>query len=87
MSLPSMNGRRFETGFINVIMGKVRESYRLGKVRVEIRETDHPEKLEVECSDGTYRSVFTIREYEYQNYKRHLNQRIKNAFSEQRDEE
>ncbi|MDX1672242.1 MAG: hypothetical protein R3211_07860 [Balneolaceae bacterium] len=87
MSLPSMNGRRFETGFTNVIMGKVRESYRLGEVKVEIRETDHPEKLEVECSDGIYRSVFTIREYEYQNYKRHLNQRIKNAFSEQRDEE
>lgn len=68
-------------------MGEVRESYRLGDVKVVIRETDQSEKLEVECSDGTYRSTFTIREYEYKNYRSHLNQRIKNAFAEQRRDE
>lgn len=61
-------------------------SYKLGAVRVRITETDHPEKLRVECNDGNYRSEFIVRKYEYNNYKRHMNQRIKNAFNEQYDE-
>ena len=63
------------------------ESYKLGKIEVTITETDHQEKLKVECNDGNYRSEFTIRRYEYQNYKRHMNQRIKNAFKEQYKQE
>jgi len=63
------------------------DSYRLGSIRVEIRETDHPNKLHVRCNDGNYRSEFTIRKYEYQNYKRHMNQRIKNAYGQQYKEE
>lgn len=59
------------------------ERYMLGDIEVVIEETDHPEKLSVNCNDGTFKSHFTIRRYEYQNYKRHMNQRIKNAYREE----
>lgn len=59
------------------------ESYKLGTVQVVIEQTDNDKKLNVICNDGTYRSEFTIRTYEYENYKRHMNQRIKNAYNEQ----
>lgn len=69
-------------------MSSVIDSYKLGSVSVEISEIeDNPEKLTVECNDGNYRSEFTIRKYEYKNYKRHMNQRIKNAYKEQYKEE
>lgn len=64
-------------------MSSVIESYKLGDIKVEISETDEPKKLSVDCNDGNYHSQFTIREYEYKNYKRHMNQRIKNAYEEQ----
>lgn len=64
-------------------MSSVIDSYNLGDIRVEISKTDNPQKLKVDCNDGNYHSEFTIREYEYQNYKRHMNQRIKNAYDQQ----
>lgn len=63
------------------------ESYKLGSIDVEITETEHPTKLRVVCNDGTYRSEFTVRKYEYKNYKRHMNQRIKNAYDDQHNAE
>jgi len=68
-------------------MGAVVESYKLGDISVEITETDNPQKLKVTCNDGNYRSEFTVREYEYKNYKRHMNQRIKTAYNEQYEDE
>lgn len=64
-------------------MSKEIESYKLGNIQVTITETGKPGKLKVECSDGNYHSEFVVREYEYKNYKRHMNQRIKNAYNEQ----
>ena len=63
------------------------DSYKLGSIRVTIEEGERENKLKVTCNDGTYRSEFTIRRYEYQNYKRHMNQRIKNAYKQQHSEE
>ncbi len=68
-------------------MSSVVESYNLGDIRVEISETDNPNKLKVVCNDGNFRSEFTIREYEYKNYKRHMNQRIQSAYVDQYKEE
>ena len=68
-------------------MSKVVDSYKIGDIEVTITEAEHPEKLNVECNDGTYHSEFTIRKYEYKNYKRHMNQRIKNAYKEQHGED
>lgn len=59
------------------------ESYKLSNIRVTIEEADHPDKLRVTCNDGTFQSQFTISRYEYKNYKRHMNQRIKNAYQEE----
>lgn len=68
-------------------MSSVVDSYKLGPIEVTITETDHPNKLKVDCNDGNYHSEFTIRKYEYKNYKRHMNQRIRNAYEEQYNNE
>lgn len=68
-------------------MSSVIDSYKLGDIKVEITETDNSQKLNVDCNDGNYHSAFTIRKYEYENYKRHMNQRIKNAYKDQYKEE
>lgn len=69
-------------------MSKEIESYKLGKVQVVISEKeDHPNKLQVDCNDGTYHSEFTIRRYEYENYKRHMNQKITLAYNKQHNKE
>ena len=57
------------------------ESYKLGKVQVTISETEKENKLLVECFDGEYKSDFTVSKYEYENYRRIMNQRITRAFS------
>ncbi|MBO6573146.1 hypothetical protein GYB29_11805 [bacterium] len=57
------------------------ESYKLGKVQVTISETEKENKLLVECFDGEYKSDFTVSKYEYENYRRLMNQRITRAFS------
>jgi len=68
-------------------MSSVIESYNLGSVHVEISETKQSDKLQVECNDGNYHSSFSVSKYEYKNYKRHMNQRISNAYKEQYEEE
>ena len=67
-------------------MSKEVESYNLGNIRVTITEAENPQKLQVDCNDGTYHSAFSIRRYEYENYKRHMNQKITTAFREQHEE-
>jgi len=68
-------------------MSKEVESYKLGNIQVVITETVQPNKLHVDCNDGTYHSGFTVRRYEYENYKRHMNQKISNAYRKQHEEE
>lgn len=68
-------------------MSKTIESYKLGNVEVVISETDQKDRLHVDCNDGTYHSEFTVRVYEYENYKRHMNQKIKLAYNKQHEEE
>ncbi len=63
------------------------KAYRLGDIAVEISETDKENKLLVDCNDGEFHSSFTVSRYEYNNYKRHMNQRIKDAFNKGRREE
>ncbi len=63
------------------------ESYKLGKVQVTISETEKENKLLVECFDGEYKSDFTVSKYEYENYRRLMNQRITRAFSGESESE
>ncbi len=64
-------------------MSKEVESYKLGNIEVVITETDDRNRLHVDCNDGTYHSGFTVRVYEYENYKRHMNQKITTAYKNQ----
>jgi len=66
-------------------MSRIIESYNLGKVEVVISETDKEDRLHVDCNDGTYHSEFTVRRYEYENYKRHMNQKITLAYNKQHE--
>lgn len=68
-------------------MPELIESYQLGDIKIRIETKENPDKLEVFCNDGNYRSHFTVRKYEYENYKRHMNQRIKDAYNEQYETE
>lgn len=67
------------------MMSKETESYKLGNIRVIISETDDPARLHIDCNDGVYHSEFTVSRYEYQYYKRHLNQRITTAYKSQHE--
>jgi hypothetical protein len=64
-------------------MSKEVESYKLGKIQVIITESDTPNRLHVDCNDGNFHSEFTVRRYEYDNYKRHMNQKITTAYKGQ----
>lgn len=64
-------------------MSRTIESYKLGKVEVVITETDKKKQLHVDCNDGNYHSEFTVSRYEYENYKRHMNQKITLAYNKQ----
>ncbi|HMB98145.1 MAG TPA: hypothetical protein VKM36_06655 [Balneolaceae bacterium] len=64
-------------------MRKKIDSYKLGNIDVVITESDTAGRLIVDCNDGTYHSSFTIRRYEYENYKRHMNQKITTAYKKQ----
>lgn len=64
-------------------MSKEVESYKLGKIQVVITETEDPNRLHVDCNDGNFHSEFTVRIYEYENYKRHMNQKITTAYKKQ----
>lgn len=68
------------------LMSNEIESYKLGNIQVVISETDNPNKLNVDCNDGNYHSAFTVRHYEYENYKRHMNQKITTAYKQQYEE-
>lgn len=64
-------------------MSKEVESYKLGDIQVVITETENPNRLHVDCNDGNFHSEFTVRVYEYENYKRHMNQKISTAYKKQ----
>lgn len=66
-------------------MSKI-ESYKIGAIQVVISETDNPERLHVDCNDGNFHSGFTVSKYEYKNYKRHLNQKITQAYKKASEE-
>lgn len=68
-------------------MPEVVETYKLGKVEVTITETEKPNKLLVSCFDGEFKSEFTVSQYEFENYRRLMNQRISRAFSGESDED
>ena len=62
------------------------ESYKLGKIDVSISETEKENKLLVSCFDREYKSEFTVSRYEYENYRRLMNQRISRAFAGESEE-
>lgn len=62
-------------------MSKEIEAYKLGNIQVTVTESDKPNKLQVDCSDGNYHSSFLVSEYEFKNYRRLMNIRIREGFS------
>lgn len=61
------------------------ESYKLGKIQVTATKADRPNKLLISCFDGEFKSEFTVSEYEFENYRRLLNQKITDAYKGARD--
>ena len=63
------------------------DSYKLGKVQVIVSRADRPNKLLIHCFDGEFKSEFIVSEYEFQNYRRLMNQRITDAYKQAGDED
>jgi len=63
------------------------ESYKLGKIEVTISESEKDNKLLVSCFNGEFKSEFTVSQYEFDNYRRLMNQRISRAFSGASDDD
>lgn len=68
-------------------MPELIDSYKLGAIQVTVTTTDRPNRLNIECFDGEYRSEFTVTKYEFQNYKRLMNQRITQAYADTGNED
>lgn len=68
-------------------MSKEIDTYKLGGIQVIITETEDPNRYNVDCNDGNFHSEFKVRVYEYENYKRHMNQTITKGYQRQYDEE
>lgn len=62
------------------------DSYKLGNIQVTVSETEKPNRLLVECTDGEFKSDFTITPYEFKNYRRLMNLRITEAFRNERED-
>lgn len=61
---------------------EVLEEYKLGNIQVRVSTTDKENKLKVACSNDEFRSEFTVSPYEFENYRRLMNQRITQAFKD-----
>jgi hypothetical protein len=64
-----------------MLMAKEIESYKIGEIKVSVTESDKPNKYLVDCNDGNYHSSFLVSEYEFKNYRRLMNIRIREAFA------
>lgn len=70
---------------INKYNMDVVESYKLGSIDVTVTKTDKKNKLLVSCSNGEFKSEFTVSPYEFENYRRLMNRRITDAFNGQQN--
>jgi len=61
-------------------MAKEIESYKIGKIQVVVTETEKEGRLMVDCNNGEFHSSFTVSAYEFHNYRRLMNIRIREAF-------
>ena len=68
-------------------MADIIESYKIGKIAVTVRESEDENRVNVECNDSSFRSEFSISRYEYTYYRRHMNQKILNAYKQAHSEE
>lgn len=61
---------------------KIVEEYALGKINVTITELSDPNKVRIYATDGEKQMDFEARRYDYENYNRLMNQKIKQRFQE-----
>lgn len=68
-------------------MAKEIESYKIGKIQVVVTETEKEGRLLIDCNNGEFHSSFTASSYEFNNYRRLMNIRIREAFEGASDSE
>lgn len=58
------------------------EEYKLGKISVTVSESDQQNKVIIEATDHTNRLKFEATRYDYDNYNRLMNQKIRQRFED-----
>lgn len=61
-------------------MSEIIERYKLGDIEVVVESSATPAKVVVTCTRADVKAQFEAREYEFKNYRRLMNLRIKEAF-------
>lgn len=61
------------------------EQYKLGKVQVTVTPAERTNKLLISCFDGEFKAEFSVSKYEFENYRRLINQRITEAYKTARE--
>lgn len=65
-------------GYLN--MDEVLESYHIGKIAVTVTQSERSGRYHIDCREGEKHLGFEVKQSEYENYHRLMNQRIKEAF-------
>lgn len=61
-------------------MDEVLETYKIGKIVVTVTNSERSGRYHIDCRQGEKHLAFDVRQSEYENYHRLMNQRIKEAF-------
>lgn len=61
------------------------QTYLIGDIEVEVTEAKHPSKIHIKATRGTAKMEFDAKRYDFENYYRHMNQKIRQRFDEAGD--
>ncbi len=70
---------------VRKIMDEILESYHIDTIEVNVTTAGRAGRYHIDCTEGKKHLGFDVKESEYKNYKRLMNQRIRDAFKRRKD--
>ena len=62
------------------------QSYNIGDIEVVVTPAKNPDKVHIKAKRGKALMEFDAKKFDFQNYYRHMNQKIRQRFDEAGDE-